>query len=51
MHQRLKKRKQNGDFFTIQSFTKKNSNVAAIKNTKHNGKTYKTSTKTATTYG
>lgn len=31
MHQRLKKRKQNGDFFTIQSFTKKNSNVAAIK--------------------
>lgn len=28
MHQRLKKRKQNGDFFTIQSFTKKkNSNV------------------------
>lgn len=31
MQQRLKKRKQNGDFFTIQSFTKKNSNVAAIK--------------------
>lgn len=38
-------------FSPFKALQKKNSNVAAIKNTKHNGKTYKTSTKTATTYG